>query len=128
MRELFPPRKEKKEEDGRIEKCNKFLHRHCHPMQIGTGLLFSAVGIGVTAVGIMYADGLNFLAQSIPQIPNYIAGGANAGNPIDYIRESYRGSMSEALDIGWKQAPFSYSIGHYLGGKVRDKLSKIFGR
>lgn len=128
MRELFPPRKERKEEDGRIEKCSKFLHRHCHPMQIGTGLLFSAVGIGVTAVGIMYADGLNFLAQSIPQIPNYIAGGADAGNPIDYIRDSYRGSMSEALDIGWKQAPFSYSIGHYLGGKARDKLSQIFGR
>ncbi len=131
MKKLFPLRKEREDEENAIEKCKNFLHKYCHPIQIGTGLLFSTVGIAVTAAGVMYADGLNFVVQTIPQFPSYIANvasGVNATNPVDYMRDSYKGSMSEALETGWKLVPFSYCIGHYVGGKSREKIAAFLHR
>ena len=116
-----------RDDDDAIDKCRNFMHKYCHPVQIGTGLIFSTIGVGVTAAGILYADGLSFLIHSIPQIPEHIING-NLTSSVDYLRESYRSSMSEAIGIGWRQVPFSYCIGHYVGGKLREKLTAPFRR
>ena len=104
------------------------MHKYCHPMQIGTGLVFSTIGMGITAAGIMYADGISFLVHNMPQIPSYFFEGGNLTGSVDYMREAYKGSMSEAISIGWRQVPFSYCIGHYIGGKLREKITAPFRR
>jgi len=126
MRNIFPVRG--RDDDGTIDRCRRFMHRYCHPVQIGTGLVFSTVGIGIVAAGVLYADGLNFLAHSVPQIPAYVSNGTDIQGSVDYMRESYRGSVAEAIDAGWKQVPFSYCIGHFVGGKVLEKVSAPFRR
>jgi hypothetical protein len=123
VRELFPDPKE-----GNTEKCKKFLNKYCHPLQIGTGIVFSIVGIGVVSAGVMYADGINFLFQNSLQLPNQISEGIDVNASANYVRESYRGSIENAINAGWKQVPFSYCIGHYVGGKFRQKISQLFGR
>lgn len=125
MRDLFPIRRD---DDSSLDKCRKFLHKYCHPMQVGTGLVFSTIGVGVTAAGILYADGLSFLVHNISQIPEYFTNGTELASSVDYMRESYKNSMSEAINIGWKQVPFSYCIGHYIGGKLREKITAPFRR
>lgn len=110
------------------DRCRRLLGKYCHPAQVGTGIFFGSVGIGLTAAGFLYSDGMNFLFHSAPQIPQQIANGTDLAYSIDYVRESYKESMGNALEAGWKQLPFSYCVGHYLGGKVRDKVSSIFGR
>lgn len=131
MRELFPvrgPTGGGGGGPGPFDRCKGFFKKYCHPFQIGTGLLFSTIGLGVTAVGLMYADGINFAIQNVSDLPAYFEGGGDIAGSIDYVRESYRGSMSEALETGWKQVPFSYSIGHYVGGKLKDKIMEPFRR
>ncbi|MBI4894191.1 MAG: hypothetical protein HY833_00440 [Candidatus Aenigmarchaeota archaeon] len=114
--------------DTSADRCRKFIGKYCHPAQIGTGILFGSVGIGLTAAGFLYSDGMNFLFQSAPQIPQQIANGTDLASSIDYVRDSYKESMGNAIQAGWKQLPFSYCVGHYAGGKVRDKFQSIFGR
>lgn len=123
MRKLF-----RDENPTRIDGCKKFLNRYCHPMQIGTGAVFSIIGIGVTAAGVMYADGMNFLFQGAIGLPNHVSSGVDMNGTASYIQESYRGSIENAINAGWKQVPFSYCIGHYCGGKFRDNIMKIFHR
>lgn len=127
MKDLFQKKKERRDYGVSVEGCRNFLHKHCHPLQIGTGLLFSTIGIGVTAVGIMYSDGLSFAAQNIPQIPHFLANG-NLTDSVGYLRDSYKQALGNAMEIGWKEVPFTYSIGHYFGGKIRDKVAGILGR
>ena len=110
------------------DKCRKFIGKYCHPVQVGAGILFGSVGIGLTAAGFLYSDGMNFLFQTTQQIPQQIANGTDLASSMDYVRDSYKESMGNALEAGWKQLPFSYCVGHYAGGKVRDKISSIFGR
>lgn len=125
MRELFPIRGP---DDGYAGKCRRFLNRYCHPIQVGTGVLFGTIGIGLTAAGVMYADGMNFAFQTIANSPQYASQPADMNATMDYVRESYKGSMSNAIEAGWKQLPFSYCVGHYVGGRVRKKISSVFGR
>ena len=126
MRDIFPLRR--RDDEGAVDKCRKFMHRYCHPDQIGTGLVFSTIGVGVAAAGILYADGLNFLVHSVPQIPSYVMNGTDIQGSVDYMRESYKDSMAEAINVGWKQVPFSYCIGHYVGGKLLEKVTAPFRR
>lgn len=113
-----------RKDEGHLEKCRKMMGKYCHPVQIGSGLVFGTIGIGITAVGVLYADGMNFVIHNLPA---YIAQG-NHTNAIDYIRDSYKGSMAQAIEAGWKQLPFSYCAGHYVGGKLREKLTAPFRR
>lgn len=122
MKVLFPI---KRDDEDPIDKCKKFLHKYCHPVQIGTGVLFSTVGIGLTAAGVLYADGINF---AIHNLPAYIASGNQTSNVIDYVTQSYKGSLSQAIEIGWKQVPLSFCIGYYIGRKMVQKVSSAFGR
>ena len=124
MRELFPIRRP---DDNYVGKCKKFLCRYCHPMQIGTGMLFGTIGIGLTAAGVMYADGVHFALQTVAGVPQYISHPGDMNSTMNYVSDSYRGSMSNAMQAGWKQLPFSYCVGHYVGGKMRSGISKIFG-
>lgn len=123
MKELFPIRR--KDDEDSVGKCKKFLNRYCHPAQVGTGIIFSTIGIGLAAAGVLYADGINFVVHSLPV---YVADGNYTTGPIDYVRDSYKGSISEAMAAGWKQVPFSYCIGHYIGGKLKDKVTEPFRR
>lgn len=117
---LFPIRRD---DDGFFGKCKKVGRRYMHPFSIATGMTFSAIGLGLTAAGVMYADGINFAIDGYSEISNYVMQG-NLADAIDYMRGSYRGSMTDALDAGWKQVPLSYSVGHYVGGKVKDRVSR----
>jgi hypothetical protein len=123
MRKFF-----REDNPDRVENCRKFLNKYCHPLQIGTGIVFSIVGIGVTSAGVMYADGLNFLFQNTTNLPSQLSSEIDINSTANYIRESYRGSIESAINAGWKQVPFSYCIGHYCGGKFRDSIMKIFHR
>jgi hypothetical protein len=114
-------------EKTNLEKCKQFISKYFHPMQIGTGVLFGSIGVGMTAAGVMYADGINFLFHGAQQIPQQIANGTDLSYSIDYLRESYKGSVSNAFEAGWKQFPFTYCIGHFIGGKMREKISSVFG-
>jgi len=118
---MFP-----EDKDTAADKCRKFMGKYCHPAQIGTGIVFGSIGVGLTAAGFLYADGMNFLFQNVPQMPQQIANGTDLSYSIDYVRDSYKESMGNALQAGWKQLPFSYCLGHYAGGKVRDKVSSFF--
>lgn len=125
MRELFPTRRDG---DGNFARCRKFFQKHCHPACIGTGALFGTVGLGVSAAGLMYADGLNFAVQNFAGLPDYIMSGGNLTESVEYIRESYKSSISGAYEAAWKLVPFYYCVGHWVGGKFRDSVAKAFGR
>ncbi len=125
MKELFPIRRP---DDNYVGKCKKFLNKYCHPMQVGTGMLFGTIGLGLTAAGVMYADGMNFAFHTVANTPQYLSSQVDVNATMDYVRESYKGSMSNAIEAGWKQLPFSYCVGHYTGGRIRKKISDIFGR
>lgn len=116
------------DEETRVEKCRRLISKYFHPAQICTGVFFGSIGVGMTAAGVMYADGMNFLFQGAQQIPQQIANGTDLSYSLDYVRESYKSSMGGAFDAGWKQFPFTYCIGHCVGGKIRDKVSSVFGR
>lgn len=124
MRDLF----REVDKESFIEKCGKFFQKYFSAPQITTGLIFAAVGMGVTSAGAMYADGLNFLAQGTTHLPNYFLNGIDMNQSASYIRESYSESMRNSLGMGWKQVPFYYCIGHYCGGKISEKISGIFRR
>jgi len=114
--------------ETRVEKCKRFVSRYFHPAQISTGIFLGSVGFVTTATGFMYADGMNFLFHGAQQIPQQLANGTDLSQSIDYMRESYKVSMEEAFAAGSKQFPFAYCVGHFIGGKIRDKFSSIFGR
>ena len=122
MRELFPIRRE---DDGFVGKCKSLGKKYFHPFSIATGMTFSSIGLGLTAAGIMYSDGINFAIENYSEISKYIVEG-KISEAADYMRGSYKGSMSEALEAGWKQVPLSYSIGHYVGGKIKNKVTQTF--
>lgn len=125
MGELFPVRRD---DDGIVNKCRIFASKHCHPLQIGTGVLFGTIGIGLTAAGVLYADGVNFAFQTVAKLPEYASAQVDLNATADYVRDSYKESMSSAVQAGWKQMPFSYCIGHYVGGRIRGGAAKVFGR
>lgn len=120
MRKLFAD----KDERGGVERAVGIVKRYFHPVHIATGALFSAAGVGIAAAGVLYSDGINFLLHGMPA---YVAGSNHTMNVLDYLRESYKGSFSDAIAIGWKQAPLSYCAGHYVGMKVREKVSRLLG-
>ena len=70
MRKFFLVRRD---EDGAVDKCRRFLQKYCHPVQIGTGLIFVGLGyvvmvmaamrlnIGIPKVGMLYITSCYFL-------------------------------------------------------------------
>ena len=122
MTDLFPIRRD---DDDFFGKVKKYTKKYFHPFNIATGMTFSAIGLGMTAAGVMYSDGINFAIENYSDLSKYLVEG-KISEAVEYMRGSYRGSMDDALETGWKQVPLSYSIGHFVGGKIKNKVAKTF--
>jgi hypothetical protein len=113
---------ERKSEPSLGARCYSRIKDCCSPFCLGGATVFGVAVLGYDIATYTASDMIEHLyrqaGEAISSLP-YNFTGSEIGEPVSSARESFRGYLSDSVEMASKKFAVSWAIGYFVSRKIR---------